>query len=165
MLPSGIGASAAAICAGLGAKLILADVSDATPVADKLRREGHQASAASCDVTNRAAVERLVSGAGALDALIVCSGICPFDDWMADDWDEVYERTNAVNVKGTVNCVRAALPRMMERGDGRIVLVGSLAGRIARPEEIASTIAFLCSPAASYVCGVMLDVNGGVYMS
>jgi enoyl-ACP reductase-like protein len=38
-------------------------------------------------------------------------------------------------------------------------------GRIARPEEIASTIAFLCSPAASYVCGVMLDVNGGVYMS
>ena len=44
---SGIGASAAAICAGLGAKLILADVGDATPVADKLRREGHQASAAS----------------------------------------------------------------------------------------------------------------------
>src|SRR5215510_12191595 len=48
---SGIGASAAAICAGLGAKLVLADVSDATPVAEKLRREGHQASAASCDVT------------------------------------------------------------------------------------------------------------------
>jgi NAD(P)-dependent dehydrogenase (short-subunit alcohol dehydrogenase family) len=38
-------------------------------------------------------------------------------------------------------------------------------GRIAQPEEIASAIAFLCSPAASYVCGVMLDVNGGVYMS
>ena len=38
-------------------------------------------------------------------------------------------------------------------------------GRGARPEEIASTIVFLCSPAASYVCGVMLDVNGGVYMA
>jgi 3-oxoacyl-[acyl-carrier protein] reductase len=126
---SGIGASTAAICAGLGAKLILADVSDAAPVAEKLRREGHQASAASCNVTDRTAVERLVSGIGPLDAMVVCSGICPFDDWMADDWDDVYERTNAVNVKGTVNCVRAALPGMMERGRGRIVLVGSLAGR------------------------------------
>jgi len=87
---SGIGASTAAVCAGLGAKLVLADVGDATPVADKLRREGHQATAASCDVTDRAAVEHLMSGAGALDAMVVCSGICPFDDWMADDWDEVY---------------------------------------------------------------------------
>ena len=224
---SGIGASAAAICAGLGAKLVLADIGDAAPVAEKLRCDGHQVSAVACDVTDRAAVERVVSDAGVLDAMIVCSGICPFDDWMADDWDEVYERTNAVNVKGTVNCVRAALPGMMERGSGRIVLVGSLAGRsggllsgphyvaskgavgalvrwfarkgaprnvlvngvapgpvdtgmiagrdlnlaavpmgrIAQPQEIAAAIAFLCSPAASYVCGVMLDVNGGVYMS
>jgi len=139
---NGIGASAAAICAGLGAKLVLADVSDATPVAESLRREGHQASAASCDVTNRTAVERLVSGVGTLDAMVVCSGICPFDDWMADDWDDVYERTNAVNVKGTVNCVRAALPGMMERGRGRIVLVGSLAGRsgglLSGPHYVAS---------------------------
>jgi NAD(P)-dependent dehydrogenase (short-subunit alcohol dehydrogenase family) len=139
---SGIGASTAAICAGLGAKLILADVSDAAPVAEKLRREGHQASAASCNVTDRTAVERLVSGIGPLDAMVVCSGICPFDDWMADDWDDVYERTNAVNVKGTVNCVRAALPGMMERGRGRIVLVGSLAGRsgglLSGPHYVAS---------------------------
>jgi NAD(P)-dependent dehydrogenase (short-subunit alcohol dehydrogenase family) len=224
---SGIGASAATVCAELGARLVLADIGDATPVADKLRRDGHQASAAFCDITDRIAVERLVSGSGLLDAMVVCSGICPFDDWMADDWDDVYERTNAVNVKGTVNCVRAALPGMMERGGGRIVLVGSLAGRsggllsgphyvaskgavgalvrwfarkgaprnvlvngiapgpvntamiagrdlnlaavplgrIARPEEIAAAIAFLCSPAASYVCGAMLDVNGGAYMS
>jgi 3-oxoacyl-[acyl-carrier protein] reductase len=74
--------------------------------------------------------------------MIVCSGICPFDDWMAADWDEVYERTNAVNVKGTVNCVRAALPAMMERGGGRIVLVGSLAGRtgglLSGPHYVAS---------------------------
>jgi NAD(P)-dependent dehydrogenase (short-subunit alcohol dehydrogenase family) len=126
---NGIGASAAAACAALGAELVLADIADAAPVADKLRREGHAAIASRCDVTDRAAVERLVAEAGAIDAMIVCSGICPFDDWMAADWDEVYERTNAVNVKGTVNCVRAALPAMMERGRGRIVLVGSLAGR------------------------------------
>ena len=77
---SGIGASTATVCAALGAKLVVADISDATPVVDKLRRDGHRASAASCDITDRAAVESSVSGAGALDALIVCSGICPLDD-------------------------------------------------------------------------------------
>jgi len=224
---SGIGASSAAACAALGAKLILADIADPAPMAEKLRRKGRKVTAASCDVTDRVAVDRLLAETGAIDAMIVCSGICPFDDWMAADWDEVYERTNAVNVKGTVNCVRAALPPMMERGRGRIVLVGSLAGRtggllsgphyvaskgavgalvrwfarigaprnvlvngvapgpvntamiaghrlnlasiplgrIAEPGELAGPIAFLCSPAASYICGAMLDVNGGVYMS
>jgi NAD(P)-dependent dehydrogenase (short-subunit alcohol dehydrogenase family) len=224
---SGIGASTATICAALGAKLVVADISDAMPVVDKLRRDGHRASAASCDITDRAAVESLVSGAGALDALIVCSGICPFDDWMADDWDDVYNRTNAVNVKGTVNCVRAALPgidasrrrkdragRLARRPQRRASVRPALcriqrrdrrAGAVVRPQGRAAQcsgqrrrarpgryrhdrgprtqsrcrparphcetrgnrldIAFLCSPAASYVCGVMLDVNGGVYMA
>jgi NAD(P)-dependent dehydrogenase (short-subunit alcohol dehydrogenase family) len=38
-------------------------------------------------------------------------------------------------------------------------------GRKAEPEEVAWPIAFLCSEAASYICGAILDVNGGVYMS
>ena len=36
--------------------------------------------------------------------------------------------------------------------------------RKAKPEEIAWPIAFLCSDASSYICGTVLDVNGGVYM-
>ena len=46
--------SLAAICAGLGAKLVLADIGDAAPVAEKLRCDGHQVSAVACDVTDRA---------------------------------------------------------------------------------------------------------------
>jgi acetoacetyl-CoA reductase/3-oxoacyl-[acyl-carrier protein] reductase len=36
-------------------------------------------------------------------------------------------------------------------------------GRIARPQEIASAVAFLCSEEASYVTGHTLNVNGGMY--
>jgi NAD(P)-dependent dehydrogenase (short-subunit alcohol dehydrogenase family) len=38
-------------------------------------------------------------------------------------------------------------------------------GRMAEPDEVAWPIAFLCSAAASYICGATLDVNGGVYMA
>jgi NAD(P)-dependent dehydrogenase (short-subunit alcohol dehydrogenase family) len=133
----------------------------------------------------------------------------------------------AVNVLGPIHAARAFLPGMIERRRGRIVLVGSVAGRMggliagphyvaskggvhalvkwlarqagpfnvlvngvapasvetplmqgqpvdltriplgrmAQAEEVAGPIAFLCSGAASYVCGVVLDVNGGVYMA
>ena len=35
-------------------------------------------------------------------------------------------------------------------------------GRIAQPQEFANTAAFLVSPAASYITGVMLNVDGGI---
>lgn len=38
------------------------------------------------------------------------------------------------------------------------------AGRMAEPEEIAWAIAFLCSPAASYLSGAVIDVNGGAFV-
>jgi len=41
------------------------------------------------------------------------------------------------------------------------MLAGVPAGRMARPEETGGVIAFLCSPAAAYVTGVSLAVDGG----
>lgn len=36
-------------------------------------------------------------------------------------------------------------------------------GRMASPQEFANAAAFLCSPAASYLTGLMLSVDGGMY--
>jgi 3-oxoacyl-[acyl-carrier protein] reductase len=35
--------------------------------------------------------------------------------------------------------------------------------RIGTPEEVAAAVTFLCSPRASYITGVVLSVNGGLY--
>ena len=37
-------------------------------------------------------------------------------------------------------------------------------GRLGKPEELAWPIAFLCTPAASYLSGAILDVNGGAFV-
>ena len=37
-------------------------------------------------------------------------------------------------------------------------------GRSGTPEDVAQTVLFLCSPAASYITGQVLRINGGMYM-
>jgi NAD(P)-dependent dehydrogenase (short-subunit alcohol dehydrogenase family) len=38
-------------------------------------------------------------------------------------------------------------------------------GRIGTVEEVASVVAFLASPGASYVHGALIDINGGMFMA
>jgi 3-oxoacyl-[acyl-carrier protein] reductase len=56
--------------------------------------------------------------------------------------------------------------RMAKSGRGRDEIYTEMAGeipmgRFAQPEETAAAIAFLCSPAASYITGINLPVDGG----
>jgi NAD(P)-dependent dehydrogenase (short-subunit alcohol dehydrogenase family) len=69
----------------------------------------------------------------------------------------------------TVNCVA---PGFVEKDPGahsaltpgrRVELERMIpAGRFAKPADIAAAIAFLCSPAAAYITGQTLHVDGGV---
>jgi NAD(P)-dependent dehydrogenase (short-subunit alcohol dehydrogenase family) len=223
----GIGAATAEVCAQLGAELLLVDVHDAENVATRIRQAGGKAAAFIADVSARTAVEHLADSVGQIDGLVLNAAVCPWDDdWDAPHWDSNFERVMEVNLLGPIHAARAFLPGMIRRRWGRIVFIGSLAGRTggliagphyvaskggvhalvkwlarqaaphnvlvngiapasvdtpmmrdrpvdlariplgrrALPDEIAWPVAFLCSAAASYMCGTVLDVNGGVYM-
>jgi 3-oxoacyl-[acyl-carrier protein] reductase len=84
-----------------------------------------------CDVTQQAAVEAVVDDVerslGPIGLLVANAGIL-LDDreaWTEDptDWWRVLE----VNVLGVYLSCRAVIPRMLERGNGRIVITGSRA--------------------------------------
>jgi 2-hydroxycyclohexanecarboxyl-CoA dehydrogenase len=38
------------------------------------------------------------------------------------------------------------------------------AGRVGTPDDIGATVAFLCSDAASYITGQVIEVNGGAHV-
>jgi len=49
--------------------------------------------------------------------------------------------------------------------DAKAALVGQIAlGRLGEPADIARAVAFLAGPAAAYITGETLHVNGGMYM-
>lgn len=70
----------------------------------------------------------------------------------------------------TVNCVAPGfIDTDMTRAlpdAARDALLGNIAlGRLGKPEEVAAAVGFLASPAAAYVTGTTVHVNGGMYMA
>ena len=76
------------------------------------------------DVSKREDVERMLAAAGSIDLLVANAGIAAWEDsWETDPdgWWRIFE----VNVLGAYLTCRLALPGMIERGGGRIVITGS----------------------------------------
>ncbi|MCC7281593.1 MAG: SDR family oxidoreductase [Acetobacteraceae bacterium] len=122
---SGIGAASVARFMAEGARV--ASLDRAAPAA---AREGVLEIAA--DVADAASVAdafaRIEAELGGADILVNSAGIAKLVP-LAETGVELLDAILAVNVRGTMLCVQAALPQMRARGGGRIVNVGSVSGR------------------------------------
>jgi 3-oxoacyl-[acyl-carrier protein] reductase len=129
----GIGRAVASRLAEQGAVVVAAARGDhaAETVADICARGG-RAEAASVDVTDTAAVERLpgdiVGRHGRLDIVVSNAGIARDQLLMRmkrDDWDAVI----ATNLTATFTLTQAAMRPMLKQRGGRIVVVSSVVGQ------------------------------------
>jgi 3-oxoacyl-[acyl-carrier protein] reductase len=79
------------------------------------------------------AIERFVKRAGGIDLLAANAGIAHYGRFVDTDIERAEEMVR-VNVLGTIYAVHAALPHMIERGRGHVVITSSGAGLRAFPE-------------------------------
>jgi short-subunit dehydrogenase len=129
----GIGRSTAEAFAYRGATLGLVARSE-----DELHRLVDELPAADhkiliADVTDRSQMQRAIEAFGDIDVLVANAGVARYLTFAELPLDEA-ERMTQVNWLGTLYTVQPALPRMIERGSGTIVIVSSGAGIRAFPQ-------------------------------
>jgi NAD(P)-dependent dehydrogenase (short-subunit alcohol dehydrogenase family) len=124
--------------AGADVALGLRDATTADDLVEEIGAMGRRTLALPMDVTNleqvTSAVDRVVEHFGRLDLLVNNAGIGPqnpAEEVRIEDFD----RTVAVNLKGTFFASQAAGRVMIRQGHGRIVNLSSQAGFVALPGE------------------------------
>jgi 3-oxoacyl-[acyl-carrier protein] reductase len=146
----GIGQAIALRLAQEGADVVVVDVDlgRAQQVSQEIEGRGRKAVAILADVSDRKAVQRLVSEAvslfGKIDILVNNAGIIRRGTFLEHDAQE-WERVLNVNLGGTFNCTREVVPLMLKQGGGRIINISSVVGRMG---DIASAPSYGTSKGA-----------------
>ncbi len=232
---SGMGRATSYVFAEAGAKVVVSDINEKQieEVSSEINSSSGTCLKQILDVTNqeniKEAIANVIEEFGQLDILINNAGISiptTIDD---ENYEESWDRTFNVLLKGQVNLIRAALPFIRESDCGRIVNISSTEGlgatprispytsakhgvigltrslavelgsqgitvncicpgpintamtaaipiedkqiyarrrvplkRYGEPEEVAHMTLSLCLPAASFVNGAVLPVDGGL---
>jgi meso-butanediol dehydrogenase/(S,S)-butanediol dehydrogenase/diacetyl reductase len=127
----GIGAAVARLLDAQGVKLGLASRSgDNLGIADAVAQP--------CDVRNAEQVDTIVQATaekfGRLDIVVANAGVGSYGSFLELTPEHLEEMID-VNLKGTLYAVRAALPHLIESGEGDIITLASEAGRRGIPGE------------------------------
>ncbi|GAA1668994.1 acetoacetyl-CoA reductase [Citricoccus zhacaiensis] len=136
----GIGKGITTSLAEAGFSVVIADLNleVATATAEELTGRGLKASAVQMNVTDSASVAEAVQQAeaqsGPISVLVNNAGwddFMPFLDTTEEFWDKIVD----LNFKGHLRTVKAIVPGMIERGYGRVINIGSDAGRVGSSLE------------------------------
>lgn len=137
---SGIGLAYARALAKEGANLVINGImppADAEKLRSDLEAEfGVKAVFSPADMTKPAEIAGFIAEGekafGAVDILINNAGIqyvAPIDEFPLDKWDQII----AINLSSAFHTIRAALPKMKEKGWGRIINTASAHALVASP--------------------------------
>jgi NAD(P)-dependent dehydrogenase (short-subunit alcohol dehydrogenase family) len=126
-----IGVAYAKGLAAAGAKVSIADLETADGVVRQIREAGGEAMSQICDVSDPKAVAKLIRSTdeafGGVHILVNNAALAArlvhktIDELSSEEWDRVF----AVNVRGTFECVKAALPVMRRQGYGKVINISS----------------------------------------
>ena len=136
----GIGSAAARMFVEEGARVALVDLDEAA-LRETVRSIGEdKASYTVADVTQpeqtRAYINAAVDHWGGIDVLLANAGIEGILSHITNYPIEVFDRVMAVNVRGVWLGIKYAVPAMLERGGGSIVITSSTAGIGGTPGNV-----------------------------
>jgi len=89
-----------------------------------------------CDVQNIEKLKKIANENNAATLLFLNAGIYnPIDSSKSNL--EIYKEHININLLGVINCYEAFLPKMLEEGDGKIIIMSSISGWIGLPKAAA----------------------------
>ena len=136
----GIGKGIVTSLGQAGFRVAIADLNleVAEKTAQEIRNNGGTAIAVQIDVTKTAAVQAAIASVeaqlGPIEVVVNNAGwddFMPFVETTEDFWEKILD----LNFKGALRVIHAVVPGMIERGYGRIINIGSDAGRVGSSLE------------------------------